>query len=98
MANESVATTQDREFFKFAGTYCIAPGMSAEKMASDAACFLDSAEAMVNKLIDGFSADIALDDQSMIFGIRHFVTMAKNLCEAVQFDIECSRRQAEVRP
>ena len=96
MANESVATQQQgREFYKFAGTYHVSSDTSAEDMASDASCFLDSAEAMTNKLIDGFSADVPPEDQSMIFGIRHFVSMAKNLCQAVQNDLEHSRRMSD---
>lgn len=95
MAIESVAAQQqERDFYKFAGTYHVSSDTSAEDMASDASCFLDSAEAMVNSLIDGFSADVALEDQSMIFGIRHFVSMAKNLCQAVQSDLEHSRRMS----
>jgi hypothetical protein len=86
-------TEQGREFFKFSGAYRIAPDTSAEDMSSDAACFLDSAEAITNKLIDGFGHNVSLEDQSMIFAIRHFVTMAKNLCMAAHEELEAASRE-----
>ncbi|MBE1159637.1 hypothetical protein [Dyella acidiphila] len=97
MKPENIAVTpaetdNARKFFQFSGTYNVSSDTSAESMASDASVFLDSAEAMLNKLILGFCADVPLEDQSMIFGIRHFVEMAKNLCEAVQADLERARK------
>lgn len=93
MASESVAMRQQgHDFFEFAGSYYVAQGTSAEGMVSDAGCFLDSAEAMVNKVIDTFGHDVPPDDQSMIFGIRHFVTMAKNLCIAAHEELSLPRR------
>lgn len=97
MRPENIAVTpaeadDARKFFQFSGTYNVSSDTSTEAMASDASCFLDSAEAMLNKLIAEFGVDVPLADQSMIFGIRHFVEMAKNLCEAVQADLERARK------
>ncbi|GLQ98337.1 hypothetical protein [Dyella mobilis] len=86
---------QARKFFQFAGTYNVSSDTSAEAMASDASCFLESVEAMLNKLILGFSSDVPLEDQSMIFGIRHFVEMANNLCQEIRADLERVRRNTQ---
>jgi predicted transcriptional regulator len=93
MAIESVATPQQgHEFFKFAGSYYVSLDASAEEMVGDAGCFLDSAEAIVNKVIDNFGPDVQPEDQAVIFGIRHFVTMAKNLCIAAHGELSLPRR------
>lgn len=86
-----MTTNDPHEFFKFCGKYHVAPDTSPEQMASDAACFLDSAEAIVNALIEGFVPAVSVEDQSMIFGVRHFVVMAKNLCQAVQTELQQER-------
>jgi hypothetical protein len=94
-----MSTEKSREFYKFSGTYHIAPDTSAEDMAADAACLLDSAEAIIGAVIDDFGPNISLQDQAMIFGVQHFVAMAHNLCNEVKADLEDSRhaasRQAE---
>ena len=90
-ANIAVAPAEvdnARKFFQFSGSYYVSSDTAVVAMASDASIFLDSAEVMLDKLIAEFSVDVPLADQSMIFGIRHFVEMAKNLCEAVQADLE----------
>lgn len=88
----SAKADKAHKFFQFSGTYNVSLDTSTEAMAIDASCFLYSAEAMLNKLISEFSENVSLEDQSMIFGIRHFVEMAKNLCEAVQTDLEKARK------
>ncbi|TAN01981.1 MAG: hypothetical protein EPN40_01925 [Rhodanobacteraceae bacterium] len=95
MADESVATEQGREFFKFSARYCIAPGASAEDMASDAACFLGSAAAVVDSLIDSPENPTSIPDQERLFAVRHFVRMAENLCMAVKGDLELRQRATE---
>ena len=83
-----IEVTQQRQFFEFSGSYCVAQQTTTDGMASDAASLLECAEAMTQRIIDCPSGNLSTGDQAILFGIKHFITMAKNLCESVQSDLE----------
>lgn len=77
-------------FFSLNANYLISPDATLEDVTSDASCFLESAQAGVQAVIDGIGdpgSQMAAnpgDAVSLLFGVLHQVQMARSLANAAQ--------------
>lgn len=86
---ETTARMPDRELFALNGRYTIAQGTTAANMLNDVGCLLESANAVIEAVIDGMedegsqmTADAHRMVPRMLYGVMYQLEMVRGMVSA----------------